>query len=135
MPDTSPLKRTVDTEQEPLGALATGSNSVRAPFTGTVSRVSYTANAAVTGAASPASRTLSLINHGQAGVGTAVVAQLSLVAGVNLVAYDERNLGLSGTPADLAVVEGDILEFRSAPVGGTGLADPGGTAIIEFSRG
>lgn len=135
MPDTAPLKRTVELEQEPVAATATGSNSTRAPFAGTVSRCAYVANAAVTGAASPASRTLSLVNHKQDGSGTTVVAQLSLVGGVNLVAFDERALGLSGTAADLVVAEGDILEFRSAAVGGTGLADPGGTAIIEFTRG
>lgn len=135
MPDTAPLKRTLDVEQEPLGALATGANSVRAPFAGTVSRVSYLPTASVTGAASPASRTLSLINHGQSGGGTTVVASLALVGGVNLVAFDERTLTLSGTASDLVVAEGDILEFRSAPVGGTGLADPGGTATVEFSRG
>jgi hypothetical protein len=32
------------------------------------------------------------------------------------------------------VVAGDILEFRSAAVGGTGLVDPGGTVSVTFER-
>jgi|tagenome__1003787_1003787.scaffolds.fasta_scaffold20970815_3 hypothetical protein len=135
MPDTAPLKRSVTVEQEPVAILATGTNSLRAPFNGTVSKVTYTPLANVTGAASPASRTLSVINHKQDGTGTTVVGQLSLVAGTNLVAFDEKSLGLSATASDLVVAEGDILEFRSAPVGGTGLVDPGGTVSVEFSRG
>jgi hypothetical protein len=121
-------------EQEPVTILATGANVIEAPFTGKVAEVTYTAVAAVTGAASPSSRTLSLINHGQAGAGTTVVASLALVATVNLVAFDEKNLTLSATAADLNVVAGDILEFRSAPVGGTGLVDPGGTVSVTFER-
>ena len=114
--------------------LATGTNAIEAPFTGKVAGVSYTPVASVTGAASPASRTLSVINHGQAGAGTTVVASLALVAGVNLVGFDEKALTLSATASDLQVVQGDILEFRSAAVGGTGLVDPGGTVEITFER-
>lgn len=121
-------------EQEPVTILATGNNVVEAPFTGKVVEVTYTPIAAVTGAASPASRTLSVINHGQAGAGTTVVASLALVGGVNLVAYDEKTIPLSGTAADLNVVSGDVLEFRSAAVGGTGLVDPGGTVSVTFER-
>jgi hypothetical protein len=121
-------------EQEPVTILATGTNVVEAPFTGKVAEATYTAVAAVTGAASPASRTLSVINHGQAGIGTTVVASLALLSGVNLVAFDEKALTLSATAADLVVTAGDILEFRSAPVGGTGLVDPGGTVSVTFER-
>lgn len=121
-------------EQEPVTILATGANAIEAPFTGKVAEVTYTPLAAVTGAASPASRTLSLINRGQAGAGTTVVASLALVAGVNLVAFDERVITLSVTATDLNVVAGDILEFRSAAVGGTGLVDPGGTVSVTFER-
>lgn len=128
------MKTKVTVEQEPVTILATGTNAVEAPFTGKVAGVTYTAVAAVTGAASPASRTLSVINHGQAGAGTTVVASLALLSGVNLVAFDEKALTLSATAADLVVTAGDILEFRSAPVGGTGLVDPGGTVEITFER-
>jgi hypothetical protein len=121
-------------EQEALGALVTGANNIEAPFDGYVSGVTYTPVAGVTGAASPSSRTLSVINHGQAGSGTAVVASLALLSGVNLTAFDEKDVTLSVTTADKRIVAGDILEFRSAPVGGTGLADPGGTIEITFAR-
>lgn len=121
-------------EREPVTILATGNDVVEAPFSGKVIEVTYTPIAAVTGAASPSSRTLSVVNHGQAGAGTTVVASLALVAGVNLVAYDEKALTLSATASDLQVVAGDELEFRSAAVGGTGLVDPGGTVTITFER-
>jgi hypothetical protein len=128
------MRTKLNVEQEPVTILATGTNAIEAPFTGKVAGVSYTPVASVTGAASPASRTLSVINHGQAGVGTATVATLALVAGVNLVGFDEKAVPLTGVAADLQVVAGDILEFRSAAVGGTGLVDPGGTVEITFER-
>lgn len=128
------MKTVQRVEQEPVTILATGTNALEAPFTGKVAEVTYTAVAAVTGAASPASRTLSLINRGQAGAGSTVIASLALVSGVNLVAFDERALTLSSTAADLVVTAGDILEFRSAPVGGTGLVDPGGSVSVTFER-
>jgi len=128
------LKTVQRVEQEPVTILATGTNALEAPFTGKVAEVTYTAVAAVTGAASPASRTLSLINRGQAGAGSTVIASLALLSGVNLVAFDEKTLTLSATAADLVVTAGDILEFRSAPVGGTGLVDPGGTVSVTFER-
>jgi hypothetical protein len=128
------LKTVQRVEREPVTILATGSDALEAPFTGKVAEVTYTAIAAVTGAASPASRTLSLINRGQSGAGSTVVASLALVGGVNLVAFDEKALTLSATAADLVVTAGDILEFRSAAVGGTGLVDPGGTVSVTFER-
>lgn len=118
----------------PATILATNSEVIEAPFDGVVTAVTYTAVAAVTGAASPASRTISVINKGQAGAGTAVVASLALVSGVNLVAFDEKVITRSTTAADYAVLAGDILEFRSAAVGGTGLVDPGGSGSIRFER-
>lgn len=99
---------------------------------GRVTSVSYTPEAAVTGAASPASRTLSLVNKGQAGAGTTTVASLALVGGVNLVAFDEKAITLSATAADLVVVAGDELAWLSTAVGGTGLVDPGGHVVVEI---
>lgn len=128
------MKTVQRVEQEPVTILATGTNAIEAPFTGKVAEVTYTPLAAVTGAASPASRTLSVINRGQAGAGTTVVASLPLLGGVNLVAFDEKTVTLSVTASDLLVTAGDILEFRSAPVGGTGLVDPGGTVSVTFER-
>lgn len=129
-----PLKQTKSFDVAAATILATNSEVIEAPFDGVVAAVTYTPVASVTGAASPASRTLSVINKGQAGSGTTVVASLALVSGVNLTAYDEKELTLSSTDADLVVAAGDILEFRSAAVGGTGLVDPGGTGSIQFER-
>jgi hypothetical protein len=97
------------------------------------SGVSYIPEAAVTGAASPASRTFTLVNKGQDGSGSTVVATLALVGGVNLVAYDEKAITLSGTPANLVVAASDILAWTSTAVtSGTGLADPGGLVEVEI---
>jgi hypothetical protein len=128
------MKTVKSIDHDAATILATVVTTVEAPFTGKVAEVTYTAVAAVTGAASPASRTLSVINHGQAGAGTTVVASLALVSGVNLVAFDEKAVTLSVTAADLLVTAGDVLEFRSAAVGGTGLVDPGGSVSVTFER-
>lgn len=117
------------------GALVNNTPNIgEVPETGVVSSVTYTANAAVTGANSPASRSLVLINRGQTGAGTTEVARLDLVSGVNLAADDEASLTLSATVANRNVVAGDILEFQSNAVGGTGLADPGGLVQVEITR-
>jgi hypothetical protein len=119
----------------PVGATATGNVIIEAPYNGVVTGVTYTPTAAVTGAASPSSRTLSIVNHSQDGSGAVVVATLALVSGVNLVAFDEKVIPLSGTAANLVVVKGDELAFNSVAVtSGTGLADPGGTIEVTFGR-
>jgi len=128
------LKQTKTIDAPAATILATQSTVVEAPFDGTVAAVTYTATAAVTGAASPASRTLSLINHGQAGAGTTVVASLALLGSVNLVAYDEKVVPLTGVASSNVVVAGDVLEWRSVAVGGTGLVDPGGSVSVQFER-
>lgn len=100
---------------------------------GRVTSVSYTPEAAVTGAASPDSRTLSLVNKGQAGAGTTTVASLALVAGVNLVAFDEKAITLTATVADRVVAAGDQLAWVSTAVTGAGgLVDPGGHVVVEI---
>lgn len=134
MTEQAPFSRALEIEFDPSAATATTSGTERVPFGGTVTAVRLLPLAAVTGAASPASRTVSLVNRGQSGAGSTVVATLNLVSGTNLVAFDERAVPLSGTAANLQVAEGDVLEFRSAAVGATGLADGGGTAIVEIAR-
>lgn len=133
---TAPLQRTLTADVPPVAITADGSTVVGdAPITGTVTSVSYTPEAAVTGAASPASRTLSLVNHGAAGAGTTVVATLALVGGVNLVAYDAKPITLSVVADATDVAEGDVLEWRSIAVtSGTGLADPGGQVEVVVDR-
>lgn len=135
MPDTTPQVETLQVDADPVAITADADSIVgKAPFAGTVTSCTYTAVAAVTGAASPASRTLSLINKGQTGVGTTVVATLALVGGVNLVAFDEKTIVLSSTAADLVVAANDILSWNSLHIGATGLVDPGGTVVVAISR-
>lgn len=105
------------------------------PKAGRVVGVSYTPEAAITGAASPDSRTFTLVNKGTDGsAGSDVtVATLALTSGVNLVAFDEKAITLSGTAANLVVAEGDILVWVSTAVtAGGGLVDPGGKVQVEI---
>jgi hypothetical protein len=133
MADTAPLTQTLQAEVDAVGAAADATVPVgEAPFAGTVSAVTYAATAAVTGA-NTNTRTLSLINKGQDGTGTTVVATLPLVSGTNLAANDEVTIPLSGTPANLNVAAGDVLAFASVHAG-TGIADPGGLVKVQISR-
>jgi YD repeat-containing protein len=100
---------------------------------GRVTSVTYTPEAAVTGAASPNSRTLTLVNAGAVGLGTTNIATLALVSGVNLVAFDEKAITLNATAANLVVAANDELVWVSTAVtGGGGLADPGGHVVVEI---
>lgn len=100
---------------------------------GRVTSVSYTPEAAITGAASPNSRTFTLVNKGQAGAGTTTVATLAMVLGVDGVAFDEKAITLTATAADRVVAAGDVLLWVSTAVtGGGGLVDPGGVVQVEI---
>lgn len=100
------------------------------PRASVVVSASYTPDAAITGA-NTNTRLVRVVNRGQAGTGTTVVASLQFNAGVNAVAGDEVALTLSGTSADLNLAAGDVLAVESNAVG-TGLADPGGLVAVEF---
>lgn len=135
MPDQAPLVQSVQATIPSTTILADYDQTVaEAPFAGTVTAVTYTPEAAITGADSPASRTFTLVNKGQAGAGTTVIATLAMTLGVNGVAFDEKALTISATAADSVVVAGDIIAFVSTHVGGTGLVDPGGRVQVEFTR-
>lgn len=101
---------------------------------GVLAGATYVPNAAITGANSPASRRLTIINKGQSGAGTTVMATLDFISGVNGVAFDEKDFTLSGTAANLVVASGDILSVKSEPIGGTGLVDPGGQVRVQIQR-
>lgn len=123
--------------EETVPAVSTAGNSDdtvigQAQFAGTVTGVQYVPEAAITGAATN-NRTVSLVNKGQAGSGTTVVATLTFGSGTNATANNEVALTLSATASDLVVADGDTLLWRSI-ANGTGLADPGGLARITFSR-
>lgn len=74
-------------------------------------------------------RTYTLLNLGQSGAGTAVVATLALTSGVNLTRGTSKTITL-GAAADRVVAVGDVLAWRSA-MSGAGLPDPGGRVVIQ----
>lgn len=103
----------------------------RAPFDATVTGVALVPEAAVTGATAT-KRTFTLINKGQAGTGTTVVATLDLITGTDLVAFDEKAFTL-GAGSVLNISEGDILVVAETHAS-TGTAHSGGEIVIELSR-
>lgn len=130
---SAPLVRVIE-EGVPAVATAASDDTLLAqsPYAGTVTAVQYVPEAAITGAATN-NRTVSLVNKGQAGSGTTVVATLTFASGTNATANNEVSLTLSSTEADRVVAEGDTLQWRSI-ANGTGLADPGGVARVTVSR-
>lgn len=100
---------------------------------GTVREVTIIPEAAVT-AHGTNYRTISVLNKGQAGAGTTSVAALPLDTPTtdDLVAFDEKTVPLSGTAANLAVVEGDVLVVAET-VAGSGLAHGGYTIKVIYS--
>jgi hypothetical protein len=133
MTDTGATERI--SESMPAVAAAVDDTTIvgRAPFAGTVTGVTYAPDAAITGLTAN-SRTLSVVNRGQTGVGTATVASQAFITGVNAAAGDETALPLSGTAGNLVLAEGDMLAWVSTHVGATGLADPGGLVTIAITR-
>jgi hypothetical protein len=127
----APLVTEMDADMDALGAAATGGTDLgETPFAGVVTNVTYTPVAAITGAATN-NRTISVINRGQDGTGSTVVATLNFAAGVNAAAFDEKAIPITGGNATVAA--GDVLEGRSTSVG-TGIADPGGRLIAAVTR-
>jgi hypothetical protein len=133
MPESAPLIRrlTADTD-----ALTKGADGVfplgPCPFAGKVTAVSFIPATVLTGA-NTNSITFKLINKGAAGSGTAVVAELAFVSGVNAAANDEKALTLSGTAAKLEVAEGDVLTLEEVHVG-EGLITPSGEIQVKIER-
>ena len=130
---TAPLVRTIQATIPALGAAVAGDQVVgEAPFGGTVTAVTFTPEAAVTGD-NTNTRSLLLHNKGQAGSGTTVVATLAFTTGNNGVAFDEKAFVLSVVAGATTVAEGDILAVVET-VAGTGLANPGGRVEVTLSR-
>lgn len=134
MGDSAPLARTVEADVPPVSTAGNDDDTVlfQAPFDCTVTLVEYVPEAAITGADTN-SRTLSVVNKGQAGSGSTTVASLALTSGVNATAYNEKPVTLSGTAANLVLAAGDTVQWRSVHVG-TGITDPGGLVRVTISR-
>lgn len=130
---TAPFGTTLTRAAAPMATAGTDLSTVAfiVPRAGTVTAVTYTTVTAITGAATN-KRDVSLINKGQAGAGSTVIATLSFDTGINTVAYDEKPITLSGTPANLVVAAGDVLQWLSDAIG-TGIADPGGLVAVTIA--
>jgi hypothetical protein len=102
------------------------------PEDATVSGVVYTPDAAATGATAT-KRTYTLVNRGQDGTGSTVIATFDGITGANLVAGDDKAFTLSGTAANLNVSAGDVLAIAEA-VTSTGTANPGGEITVTLAR-
>lgn len=134
MPDSAPLVKKYRQQVPAVGAGSDAETDVLiAEFAGTVSGVKYVSATTLTGANTD-SRTGQLVNKGQAGAGSTVVASKAFTSGVNAPADDDTAITLSGTAANLVVAAGDVLVWQSNHVGSTGLADPGGLVEVELTR-
>lgn len=118
--------------QEDIPAVAAASSDsklvAKAPNDLAIQRVTYAPKTTMTGQATN-NRQIRLINRGQDGNGTTVLASLSFGAGTNAAAKVERTIPLVGSPV---VTGGDLLDLESNAVG-TGIADPGGRVFVEVA--
>jgi hypothetical protein len=97
---------------------------------GTVREVAIIPEAAVAADATN-NRTFRVINKGQAGAGTTVVASHQTTTGGALVAFDEKLMTLSVVAGATTVVEGDVL-VADEVVTGTGQAHGGYTIKVIY---
>lgn len=134
MPDTAPHIQVMQAMVPGQATAGTDDSWVlfEVPFDATVTAVSYTTDAAITGHASN-NRTFSVINTGNAGTGATTIASVTTNTSNNFVAFDEKALTLSGTAANLIVASGNIIKFLS-DASGDGVADPGGVVQVTLSR-
>lgn len=133
-PDAAPNTRTLTARiaSQTAATPVTGTVVAEAPEDGTVTGVSYTPDAAATGATGT-KRTYTLVNRGQDGSGTTVVATFDGITGANLVAGDEKDFTLSVVANATNVTAGDELALAEA-VTSTGTANPGGLLQVTIAR-
>lgn len=105
----------------------------RAPFDLEVTAVRYLPSAALSGVTAT-EVTLAVINKDQDGAGTDEMASLSFVTGTDAVAFDEKDIPLSGTVANRDASEGDVISIAKT-ITSTGLALDGSVEIEFVSRG
>lgn len=136
MADTAPLQRTLEEDVPAQGTANTVQDYVigEAPFAGVVSEVTIVPEAAVTANATNY-RTFRVVNKGQAGAGTTVVATFATdtVTTDDLAAFDEKTIPLSGTAANLVVAAGDVL-VADETVAASGVAHGGYHIKVTIDR-
>lgn len=130
---TAPFGTALTCPVQPVSTAGNDLNTVAfiAPRAGTVTAVTYSTVTAITGA-NTNTRSVTLVNKGQTGVGTATVATLQFDSGINTIAADEKAITLSATPANLIVAAGDVLQWQSLHLA-TGIADPGGLVAVTIA--
>jgi hypothetical protein len=99
-----------------------------ASFAGAVTEALIVPEAAVAANATNF-RTFRVVNKGQGGAGTTVVASLSTAA-TSLVAFDEQQLTLSAVAGATTVAAGDVL-VADETTSGTGVAHGGYTVRVN----
>lgn len=135
MADRAPLITTVQATVPAAGAAVAQDQVIsEAPVAGTVVEVRLIPEAALT-ANGTNFRTFRLVNKGQAGAGSTVVATFATDTPTtdDLVAFDEKIIPLSGTPANLTVAENDVLAADET-VAGSGVAHSGYRMEVDISR-
>lgn len=129
MTDQEPLVANIEI---PVAAVASGSDletvEIIAPFTGTVTAVTYIPVTVITGQATN-TRKVEVYNRKADGSGTQQMALLQFDNAINAAAETEKVITL----VTVGFNAGDILVFKSTHVG-TGMADPGGLAKIQLTR-
>jgi hypothetical protein len=116
-----PAVATGTSKEDPIG---------RADGAGFLNRVRFVPQAGITGV-NTNTRRIDIVNRGQSGAGSTVIATLQFNSGTNGTAFDE--LAIPVTDANDTMADGDIISINSVAVG-TGLADPGGLVILEIDR-
>lgn len=135
MTDSAPLTRTLEATIPAATKEAVQDQVIdEAPFAGTVTAVAIVPEANGTANATNF-RTFRVVNKGQGGAGTTVVASLATDTPTtdDLKAFDEKVIPLSGTAADLVVAAGDVLaadETKAAE----GLAHSGYKIRVTITR-
>lgn len=135
MADTAPRVEKLEATIAAAGAGAAQDQVVgEAPFAGEVTSVKIVPEAALTAHATNY-RTFRLVNKGQAGSGTTVVASFATdtVTTDDLAAFDEKALTLSAVADATDVAAGDVLAVDET-VAASGVAHSGYRVIVEITR-
>jgi hypothetical protein len=135
MTDRSPLSESI-TATIPAATKEALQDQVigEAPFDGVVNSVVIVPEAALTANATNY-RTFRVVNKGQGGSGTTVVATFATdtVTTDDLKAFDEKVIPLSGTAADLVVKAGDVLAVDESKAA-EGVAHSGYNVAVRIAR-
>lgn len=136
MPSGTPIAARLENDVPAQSSANAAQDKVigESPVAGVVTSVTITPEAAVTAHATNY-RTFRVVNKGQAGAGTTVVATFATdtVSTDDLAAFDEKEIPLSGTAANLVVAEGDILAADET-VAASGVAHSGYNITVEIAR-